>query len=171
MRKLSRPIQLKDQFAIVQLQHGLTAVIDAEDVTKVAGYTWHALRVGPNRYAVANVRRANGEGWTTLRMHRLITGAERGVEIDHRDGNGLNCTKANLRMATRRENARNVRGHRDSKSKLKGVTLHGGIKPWRARILVDGRQVHLGLFATAEDANAAYAAAALIHYGEFNRPR
>jgi hypothetical protein len=169
MRKLNRPIEIIGDKAVIHLQSGLKAIIDADDIDKVRGRTWHAIRAGRSIYAVANVKCQNG-GWTSLRLHRVIKQTPPKIEIDHEDGNGLNCTKRNLRVATRKQNARNVRKHRDNSSGFKGVTPHPGNKPWRARICVDGKRIHLGVFATPQDANAAYATAALIHFGDFSRP-
>jgi hypothetical protein len=43
------------------------------------------------------------------------------------------------------------------------LAAKGNRKPWRARIYVDGRDVHIGYFATKEEALAAHAAAAERH--------
>lgn len=44
-------------------------------------------------------------------------------------------------------------------------------KPWRARIIKERREIHLGNFATAEEAHDAYARNARSLFGEFARTR
>lgn len=86
--------------------------------------------------------------------------------IDH-----ANCDRAdnrwvNLRLANPSQNGANMRAR---KSALKGTWLHRASGKWCAAITVSGRYTHLGLFASREDAHAAYAAAAQEHFGEFAR--
>lgn len=89
--------------------------------------------------------------------------------VDHIDGNGLNNTRVNLRVANSTENARNTRLRKDNTSGFKGVTWHKKNRKWRAVIKVDGGQKHLGMFDTLEAAYAAYCKAALHYFGEFAR--
>lgn len=82
-------------------------------------------------------------------------------EIDHVDGNPLNNAWANLREVNSAQNKQNQRRARvDNQSGFLGVHFHGpdkyGRARWRARIQLAGRSIHVGLFATAEEAHAAY---------------
>jgi len=90
-------------------------------------------------------------------------------EIDHIDGSRANNALANLRLSSRQENARNSKLRRDSKSGFKGVAFEPRTGRWRARITYDGRLRHIGCFATAEEAHAAYMARARGVFGEFAR--
>jgi len=109
--------------------------------------------------------------------HRLawvyVHGVMPPAEIDHINGVRTDNRLANLRLATRAENGRNGRA-RKSKSGLKGAILDKGRlgrlrRPWVARITQNGKLLHLGYFATAEEAHAAYMKAARELYGEFAR--
>jgi hypothetical protein len=103
--------------------------------------------------------------------HRLIwlhvTGEWPSEVLDHIDGNPSNNAWTNLRPATRAENNRNkvARGH----SALKGTTYEPKSRLWVASIMLRRKNHYLGRFATAEEAHAAYVAAARRLHGEFAR--
>lgn len=105
--------------------------------------------------------------------HRLIwlyqTGEWPEGELDHADRNGSNNRWANIRRATRSQNGANREVHSNNKLGLKGVfrTKQDRPSPFMAKIQVAGAQKCLGYFATAEEASAAYQAAAAALYGEF----
>lgn len=135
--------------------------LDTDRVAYVRPYTW-SVRVNPTRaegrqlFVQANVRRADGTK-TSLPLHRLLTGAVEGFEVDHRSGFPLDCRMANLRVVSHKENARNIIGAR-------GVYWVERRQKWEARIGVDGRSIFLGYSATEADALAARAAAKLIYH-------
>ncbi len=105
------------------------------------------------------------------RAHRLawlhVNGQWPQNEIDHINGDPADNRFDNLRECVRAENARNVRVHSDCASGLKGA--YRGKRGWCSRIMVDGRDIRLGTFATKEQAGAAYDAAARKLHGEFAR--
>lgn len=154
----------------VPLTRGLVAVVDDDDGTLVVPYRWHARR-GKNGvwYAGTNVRKPGG-GWRAVKMHRLILDAPKGVLVDHRDGDGLNNRRANLRFATNAQNQQNGR-KKGASSQFKGVTLcrWRRTRQWQAQIQVNGRKKNLGYFAEEEDAARAYDAAAREAFGEYAR--
>jgi len=92
--------------------------------------------------------------------------APEGVFIDHRDNDGLNNCKWNLRVCSRKQNNRNRKTRSRKTSDFKGVDLRAGGR-WRAKIRVDGKSIHIGLFATQEEAARAYDVSARKHFGEF----
>lgn len=104
--------------------------------------------------------------------HRLawlyMTGAWPASGIDHRDGDGLNNRWANLREATKVQNAGNVKAKRRNTSGFKGVSQTPNGR-FRASIQSNGNWRHLGTFMTAEEAHSAYIAAAIETFGDFAR--
>ena len=75
---------------------GLVAVVDDRDLPLVAGRKWYAHRVKGSLTVYAKTGTAKGHVF----MHHLIVGRRRGLEVDHRDGNGLNNRRSNLRHVT-----------------------------------------------------------------------
>ncbi len=122
------------------------------------------------------------DGYRYLRLgghlffeHRLIwlikTGAWPKFEIDHRDLNRSNNSWSNLREATSDQNHYNVGLRKDNKLQLKGASKRINRPGFRARIVISGKQVHLGNFATAEEAHAAYVEAAKKRHTVFWREK
>jgi hypothetical protein len=89
-------------------------------------------------------------------------------EVDHKDTNPSNNRWVNLRPATRTENARNTNTPKSNSSGAKGVTWHRASKKWRAFIKVNGKQIHLGLFSSFDEAVAKRAKATVELHGEFS---
>lgn len=88
--------------------------------------------------------------------------------IDHRDGDTLNFKLSNLREATPAQNQMNKVGFG---AYPKGVTFKGDVprsRPWQAKIRVNGGRIHLGSFATMEEAAEAYRTASIKYHGDFS---
>ena len=114
-----------------------------------------------------------GEPRKRILMHRAIMEKilghplEDGQFVDHRDGNGLNNTRANLRVATRAQNKANSKKQSDNKSGYKGVCWKADRMKWHAQITVNRKVINLGYFDDPETAYQEYCKAAKIHFGEF----
>ena len=137
-------------------------IVDPQDYQKLSQYDWQY-------YEESNGRRAiRLSGRQIFSMHREIMNAPAGFVIDHRDRNGLNNTKKNLRIATISQNNTN-RGKtsKPTSSKYKGVCLIKTTGKWRAVIKHNRIYRHLGHFHNEEDAAKAYDKAAKKYHGEF----
>jgi len=83
------------------------ALVDADDAPRVMQYTWRPANSG--RYARAKIAR----GFERVYLHQFIAGT---TNVDHRNGNGLDNRRLNLRACTRAQNLQNMRLPRTNKS-------------------------------------------------------
>lgn len=150
----------------IPLSKGKSAVIDAADWPIVSGHRWRLLLTQRGACYAQTVINVNGER-RNLFLHRLLMNPPDGLEVDHKDRNGLNCRRENMRLATRAQNCWNRRRPRDGSNPYRGVYQLKTQKQWNARICVQGRKIYLGYFESAEEAARAYDSAAREHHGEF----
>lgn len=109
----------------------------------------------------------SGRRGQTILMHRLITGAAPGQEVDHVNRDGLDNRRANLRVATRSQQIANQDIRLDNTSGYRGVSWRRDSRRWQAQLTVNGKWRGLGCYDDPEDAARAYDAAAREHFGEF----
>ena len=172
-KQVRRPIIIKEGVAYVPLTKGYTAVIDAEDVGLIEQHNWYAAEERRKDgtlevvYARRNGRLPSGKRITVL-MHKCIKNLPE-FNIDHKDCNGLNNRKNNLRPATRSQNMHNQGLRINNKTGFKGVTFYAPNKKFLAKITVRREQKHLGYFDTKEEAAKSYAEASKKYHGEFGR--
>lgn len=148
----------------IPLTQGKVARIDEADAELVGRYKWHAVYRRQTWYAATSAELRKGR---SIYMHRFIMGAE-AEHVDHRDHDGLNNTRKNLRVCSNAENRRNTQKTRGA-AKYKGVSQDKRQpgRPWSAYIWKDNRKISLGSYETQEEAARAYNAAAIRHHGEF----
>jgi hypothetical protein len=148
----------------IPLSRGYVAIVDDADYAQVmAAGPWHACLNWRTVYAQRNVPRAGGQR-TSQSMHTFLTGWAR---VDHRNGDGLDNQRSNLRTATGSQNGANMRRPKNNTSGFKGVSWHKVNRRWTARIGIASKIHHIGCYDTAEDAARAYDVAAREQYGEF----
>ena len=100
-------------------------------------------------------------------MHRVIMNARPEQEIDHRNHNGLDNQKVNLRVCNDLQNAENRQTPRNNTSGFKGVWWHKQARKWRAAVRFKGECFSCGLFDDPARAAHAYNEAARKIFGEF----
>lgn len=148
----------------IQLTQGKVALVDDEDFDRVSKFKWHAKEGQRTWYAQKNLPAINGKrGMITL--HQFLLGTRKG--IDHKDGNGLNNRKKNLRLATPIQNCQNRRKLLGCTSRFKGVNWNPKYSHWQARIKVSGKSRSLGCYPSEQEAAQAYDAAAKVLFGRF----
>lgn len=120
----------------------------------------------------------NSSGYLTIKLdgrhyqaHRLafiwMTG-EVPDFVDHKDKDKTNNRWTNLRPATRQENMFNRSKFKSNKSGFKGVSFYAKTKRWKAQIQKGGVKIHLGYYATAEQASEVYQRNAIELFGDFS---
>lgn len=146
----------------IPLTRGKHALIDAADYAVVSKLGWRLVAKSDGRfYAAAN--------HTCKLMHRLILGASESQVVDHRNGNGLDNRRSNIRISTVSENRANSAKRKDSNLPYKGIgrTRTGR---WTAQVAFYGKRYRTPTFATPLEAALAYDALAIRVQGEFARP-
>lgn len=155
---------------LIPLTKGLFAVIDEVDAAAVGKYDWSARMSRKTSYAARLFGGRDNRG--TEYLHQLIwrlAGGEETPEVDHRDGDGLNCRRGNLRAATRTQNNANRSVSSNNACRVRGVHWSKAQRCWRAQITSNGKRISLGSFAELAEARSAYERAAREHFGEFAR--
>jgi len=92
-------------------------------------------------------------------------------EVDHKDINLNNNLLENLREATRNDNVRNTKIHKNNKSGYKGVCWDKQRRKWHAQIGINNKRISLGFFDTPEEAKVVYDKATEELYGKFARSK
>lgn len=114
--------------------------------------------------------RINGRKYCAHRLAWLFVNGEwPDNEIDHINGLRSDNRIANLRQATRSQNGANTKLPTTNSVGLKGVCFHKRNRRFQATIGLNGAKKHIGYFATANEAHAAYKAAAEMIYGDYAR--
>ncbi|MBE9570753.1 MAG: HNH endonuclease [Proteobacteria bacterium] len=152
----------------IQLTQGYVAIVDDEDFERLDEYKWYVCK-GKNTFYAARNKRGGRKNRGCILMHREILGAVSGGIIDHRDDNGLNNQKNNLRICTTQQNISNKRKELNYSSRFKGVHWLKANKKWRAALMFKYKHIHLGLFDSEESAAHAYDRGALKFFGTFAR--
>ena len=145
----------------VPLTRGFIAIVDNVDA-RLAKFRWFANEVRGRIYA----RRSLPDGGTEL-LHRAVLQVAPKIRVDHILGNGLDCRRKNLRVATNAQNLHNRGKQSNNTSGFKGVSRLR--ERWRATIQNNGRWQHLGVFNSREEAARAYDRAAARMHGKFAR--
>lgn len=154
--------------AEIKLLHGKVAIVDTEDFDRVNQYKWRAYRYYNTWRVIGDIKKSNGK-WTSRFMHRFIMNFPEGLQIDHKNHNGLDNRKCNLRVCTHAENQHNRRPQKGT-SIYKGVAWHKEHKKWRTQIRLNNKKIHLGYFVNEITAAFAYDKKAKELYGEFAYP-
>lgn len=113
------------------------AFIDAEDLSKVSRYEWRLSKEGAPFCCP--------KGCGTIFLRRLVLGiiVRDRKSVKHKDGNYLNCTKANLEVFR-------------YKQIYRGVEKNDDCLTWRFKLTHRGRDFSKGGFATPEAAAKGY---------------
>lgn len=144
------------------LSGGMFALVDNADFEEVSKFVWSAIGKEGYYYAARKPKDR-----PLVFLHRWLLDAGESTTVDHINHNTLDDRRNNLRTASRNEQMQNRSKNRNNKSGFKGV-YQSREGRWKAQIGTAGKRVYLGTFQTAQDAAAAYDAAARRFFGEFS---
>lgn len=88
------------------LGKGKDAIIDADDWPLVSRYRWGAVGPSPRGKTQYVVTPGRGRREKPLYLHHLLMQPPPHIEVDHLNGNGLDCRRANMELVTHAENCR-----------------------------------------------------------------
>jgi hypothetical protein len=151
----------------ISLSKGLEVLVDNKDFKGLSKFSWHSQKNKNTYYAVTKPWVKGTGKCKTIYMHRFLTEAEKGMVVDHIDGNGLNNQRDNLRVCTQTQNMMNRGKQLNNSSGYKGVVKHPLCNKWMTRIKVGSKHIYLGLYMTKEEAAQVYNDAAINYYGEY----
>lgn len=149
----------------IPLTRGYVAVVDDEDYEWLVQWNWSYCESHPGLMGYA-VRSSYDE---MIYMHRAILSAPTGIRVDHANLDTLDNRRSNLRLATRSQQGMHRSKRVGGSSYYKGVCWDTQKGKWRAYIMKENRQTHLGLFTVEADAARAYNTAAQRFFGAFAR--
>jgi hypothetical protein len=153
----------------IPLNKNKFAIVDDDDFERLNQFHWFAWK-RPNQEKWYAVRSADIKLMTSTdrKMERHIMTAPEGFLIDHKNGDGLDNRKENLRIATYQQNSQNAKKHKITSSKYKGVSrFRNG---WVAKITHNGERIHIGVYSAELPAAIAYDRKAREFFGEFTQP-
>lgn len=138
----------------INITGGFTAFVDDEDFDRVVSLSpWRYL----NGYAASGVN--------SLWMHHIVMNEK--AMFDHKDGNGLNNQKSNLRRCGQSLNQANRKLNCNNQTGYKGVSYQKSARKYAACIMVNRKRIHLGIYKSPVAAAIAYDDAARTYFGEF----
>lgn len=152
---------------IIPLSNGKgRMIVDEGSYEYLSQFTWSLSHYG---YAVRRGRKSLGENVQQIvYAHREIINAEKGMDVDHINGDRTDNRKSNLRLCTRSQNLQNM-GSKPGTSSYKGVSWAKDRQKWRVSLRVNNKNINVGDFENEEEAALAYNVAASRAYGEYAR--
>ncbi len=147
---------IKDGKGNIPLTQGMVCIVDAEDVPMLSDRNWSVRTHRGKSYAVSS----------TAIMHRLLTNAPEGLEVDHINGDTLDNRKSNIRVCNHKENMRNTVS-RGGTSSYKGVSWDQETNKWKVQIANYGKKIYGGVWKCEVSAAEAYDRLAREHHGEY----
>lgn len=146
---------------IINSTNGYEIIVSRKDYKVLKSFEWYVSKIGNQHYVT------RFENYRNIYMHRQIMEFPKGMVVDHRNGNGLDNTRRNLRICSIADNVRNCKTvRRNNKSGYRGVSVHKSGK-WQSAIMVNRRSIKLGICDNPADAAKLYDKAAKKYFGRF----
>ena len=149
------------------LARGEQVKVDDKDYEFLNQWKWHKSSKG---YAVHRFHYPSSYKTPiskTVLMHRVLTFAKDGIQVDHINGDKLDNRKENLRLCNNSQNHMNKGVQSNSTTGYKGVSFEKSIGRYRAYLNLNGKRYNLKTWETPEEAALAYNEKAKELFGEF----
>ncbi len=153
----------------IELSKGKIAIIDDCDYQKISQFNWYASQEKNGLWYARAYVETKEHKQRKIRMHRLVLNMTREDrhQVDHRNHNGLDNRRCNLRIVSNAQNSMNRRKQDGCTSKYKGVCWDADRNKWRAVIHLNNKKFNLGRFIDEVSAARAYNEKAREMYGEY----
>jgi hypothetical protein len=150
----------------ISLTQNKVALVDDENYERLIQYKWFALKTKNNFYAVRNV--VINDVRRSQQMHREIMGYtyKDGKMVDHKNRNGLDNRKENLRPADKMLNGVNCGMRSNNTSGYRGVYWDKWSRSWKAQIRVANVTKNCGRSLNVIEAARAYDCQAQKYWGD-----
>lgn len=143
-------------------------LVDDEDYDYLMQWKWY-LRKGKRTFYAVRGKRENGKYISHL-IHRFILKiTDPKIIIDHKDHDGLNNQRANLRLVSCADNNKNQLSHANTTSQYLGVCIRKRktLIKWEANISCNKKFYYIGVYDDEKDAARAYDVRAKELFGNF----
>jgi len=131
----------------------VVCLVDDADYSFLSKYIWFEWKL-PKQNTSYVRKKLDGK---QILLHRLIVGCPDDMFVDHRNGNGLDNRRDNLRIVTKGQNNFNHVKYANKSSSYLGVTYKKDRDKWLARGRCQlGLTYHIGYFPTEIEAAIAY---------------
>ena len=151
---------LTGEYGIGYTTKGEEFLFDLEDYEKIKDYSWSINNRG---YVMARVISTK----KNVKMHRFLMNCPEDKVVDHISHDTTDNRKSNLRICSQAENCKNLSLAKNNKSGVTGVGWCKASNKWYTQIYVNGKLIHLGYFASKEDAIKARLQAEKEYFGDY----
>ena len=168
---------------LIKLTQGFFAIVDDEDFEYLNQWKWCVHKYKSKREKKCRYYAERGERYGPrcenkfrhIRMHRLLLGVtSKDILVDHKNGNGLDNRRFNIRTANPTQNSQNAvkKVSKRNTSCYKGAIVKytqvtKGKIYYESRIKLNKKSIFLGCFHNELSAAKAYDRAALKYFGDF----
>jgi hypothetical protein len=151
----------------ILLTQGKVALVDDEDFDYLNQWKWTASKHSHTIYAIRDVWQKGQNKGKRIYMHREILETPQDLEVDHKDNNGLNCQRNNIRNCTHCQNQHNQKTSKNNKTGFKGICFNKHARKYMVQLALNGKTIYGGIYANIKEAAIAYNRLAETNHGEF----
>ena len=134
----------------IQLSQGFVSIVDDIDFVFLNQWKWCVSLPDKTHYAASRYGTRS-----MVYMHRIVAdrmSLDMSITVDHKNRNGLDNRRQNLRSATSKQQSENMGLRKDNSSGCRGVHWRKEISKWQVRIGHNGKRIHLGYFDKLDEA-------------------